>query len=160
MIREATLCLPVRGDPIREVCLGHKKAGFGSGKCTGFGGKVESGETPAGAAARELAEETGILVRESDLEKVAELTFLFPARIAWSQRVHVYQVGSWRGEPQESQEMRPRWYAVDSLPLDDMWQDGRYWLPAVLSGQRIRATFVFGADNETIREMAIEPGKG
>ena len=49
---DSTLCLPVRGDPPTEVLLGLKKAGFGAGKVTGFGGKVEPGETIVAAARR------------------------------------------------------------------------------------------------------------
>lgn len=157
IIREATLCLLVRGDPVREVCLGHKKSGFGAGKCTGFGGKVEAGESPARAAVRELAEEIGVSVRERDLRKVGDLTFLFPFRTAWSQRVQVYLVASWQGEPRESVEMRPEWYTVDGLPFDRTWQDGRHWLPPILAGHRVQATYTFAADNETIEQIIEEP---
>lgn len=156
-VREATLCLLVRGDPFQQVCLGYKKAGFGTGKWTGFGGKVEAGESPAAAAIRELAEETGIATQAGDLEKMGDLSFLFPFRTSWSQRVHVYLVTVWEGEPHESPEMKPRWFAVDNLPLDDMWQDGRHWLPQILAGKRVRATFRFAADNETILELVTEP---
>jgi len=37
-----------------KMLLGYKKRGFGEHKYNGFGGKVNSGETPAQAAAREL----------------------------------------------------------------------------------------------------------
>ncbi|KII91254.1 hypothetical protein PLICRDRAFT_173137 [Plicaturopsis crispa FD-325 SS-3] len=37
-----------------QILLGYKKRGFGIGKYNGFGGKVDAGETPAQAAAREL----------------------------------------------------------------------------------------------------------
>ena len=53
---ESTLCLPVAGgspvgDLPGQVLLGLKKAGFGAGKITGFGGKVEPGETVVAASA-------------------------------------------------------------------------------------------------------------
>ena len=67
-MREATLCLLTQGSPPERVLLGYKKAGFGLGKYTGFGGKVEAGETPGEAAARELVEETGVWVAPENLQ--------------------------------------------------------------------------------------------
>lgn len=149
-MRQTTLCILVRGDPTREILLGLKKEGFGARKYTGFGGKVEANETVVMAAARELAEETGVSVRQEDLEPVAQLTFLFPANPAWNQTVHVFVTATWDGTPQESREMVPAWFSVDDLPFDEMWQDGAYWLPRILAGQRFRARFSFRKDNETV----------
>ncbi|NIV29551.1 MAG: NUDIX domain-containing protein, partial [Anaerolineae bacterium] len=75
-----TLCLLVDGSPPQRILLGLKKEGFGAGKITGFGGKIEQGETPSVAATRELEEETGIRVAGEDLQAVGQLVFLFPAR--------------------------------------------------------------------------------
>jgi 8-oxo-dGTP diphosphatase len=67
-MRDATLCLLVRGDPSQQVLLGLKRAGFGACKWGGFGGKIEPGETLAMCAARELQEEAGIQVTVEHLE--------------------------------------------------------------------------------------------
>ena len=87
-MRETTLCLLMKGAPPQRVLLGLKKEGFGAGKITGFGGKIEPGETPAAAAIRELEEETGIRVTSGNLCAIGQLQFLFPSRPAWSQLVH------------------------------------------------------------------------
>jgi 8-oxo-dGTP diphosphatase len=155
-----TLCFLIRGTPAAEILMGFKKTGFGAGKYTGFGGKVEAGEAITAAAARELQEEAGIRVDERDLERVAQLTFVFPARPAWSQVVHVFVARTWRGHPVESDEMRPAWFKVDEIPFGHMWQDGAHWLPRILAGDRIRATFTFKADNETVEGFEIEAWEG
>ena len=52
--------------------------------------------------------------------------------------------------------MRPAWYMIDEIPFEQMWHDGSYWLPRFLAGERFRGRFVFGADNETVADVAID----
>jgi 8-oxo-dGTP diphosphatase len=153
---EATLCLLVRGNPPNQILLGFKKVGFGARKYGGFGGKIEAGETVTMAAVRELEEETGIKVLERDLQRMGSLTFLFPAKPDWSQVVHVFLVTKWDGNPVESTEMIPDWFAIEDIPFQQMWQDVTHWLPRILTGERIQASFTFREDNETIDELEIE----
>ncbi len=147
----------MQGKPPHRVLLGFKKIGFGAGKYTGFGGKVQPGETPVVATVRELAEEAGVQVRVEDLRPMGQFAFLFPAQPSWSQLVHVFVAESWTGTPMESREMMPTWFLVHEIPVDRMWEDGAHWLPHILAGEPIRARFVFGADNETIADMEIRP---
>ena len=154
-VREATLCLLIEGTPPRRILLGFKKQGFGAGKITGFGGKVEPGETPAAAAIRELEEETGIRVSREQLQACGQLQFVFPGRPSWSQLVHVFVCKSWTGAAREGREMKPAWYAVAEIPYRQMWHDSLYWLPRFLGGERIRGRFIFGEDNETVNEVSM-----
>jgi mutator protein MutT len=158
-VRDATLCLLVRGDPPQEILLGFKKAGFGMGKYNGFGGKVEPGETIERAAVREVAEEVGIQVAKKDLEPVARLKFLYPADPDADKLAHVFLVTGWKGEPVESAEMRPAWFGVDDIPFERMWQGDIHWLPRVLAGERLWGQFVFGEDNETVVSWEVEVWK-
>jgi 8-oxo-dGTP diphosphatase len=104
--------------------------------------------------------ETGVKVLEKDLQRVGHLTFLFPAKPDWSQVVHAFLVTKWDGNPMESTEMIPAWFASDDIPFEHMWQDVTYWLPRVLAGEQIRAHFTFNEDNETVHEVEIEPWNG
>ncbi len=148
----ATLCFLIKNCS-NEILLGMKKRGFGAGKWNGFGGKVGSDESIEEAAIRELYEETNILANK--LQKVGELKFIFPYKKEWNQIVHVFLAKEWKGHPKESEEMLPQWFNINNLPFEKMWQDDEHWLPLVLNGKKITATFIFNKDNETIAEMKL-----
>jgi 8-oxo-dGTP diphosphatase len=158
-LQSTCLCLLVRNgaDGVREVLLGHKKTGFGRGKIVALGGHVEAGESPAEAAAREVKEESGLLVAAAALTEAAHITFLFPERPAWDMEVAVFAAAEWSGEPAETAEIRPCWFPVTDLPFDRMWDDGKSWLPRVLDGERLRAVFSYQPDNETVAAATITP---
>ncbi len=149
---QVCVCYLLRRSPdgSLQVLLGRKKKGLGLGNIVGLGGKLEPGETPVQAAVREIAEESGLSVAESDLTQKGGLTYLFPHREAWSQESTVFVCTVWTGVPRGSDELDPEWFDVASLPVDEMWDDARHWLPGVLAGGRVRATFSFGEDLATV----------
>jgi 8-oxo-dGTP diphosphatase len=156
MLTEMTVCFLIRCIPTPKILLGLKKSGFGAGKITGIGGKVEAGETCEAGAARELLEETGVWTPPDQLERVGNLTFLFPAMHTWDGIVHVFLAKSWTGEPGESSEIAPLWCSFDQIPYNQMWDDARYWLPLILDGNKIQACFVFNEDNQTVNHFDIK----
>ena len=123
-----------------EILLGMKKRGFGAGRWNGFGGKVESGETIAEAAARELFEESNLVA--GDLLEIGILIFKF-ADATPDLEVHVFRVDKFTGEPQESEEMRPQWFKIADIPYEQMWADDILWLPLLIAGQKFKGEFVF-----------------
>ncbi|MBN1660104.1 MAG: NUDIX domain-containing protein [Anaerolineae bacterium] len=153
---DTTLVLPLIGRPVREVLLGHKRVGFGAGKLTGVGGKIEVHETPAASAAREVEEEIGLRVRPEALQLAATLDFRFPHRPDWSTVMYVFRTWEWQGVPAAGREIVPAWYAVDAIPYGEMWADSTYWLPRVLAGKQVRGLFYFAADNETVARAELE----
>jgi 8-oxo-dGTP diphosphatase len=151
-MREVTLCFPIQET---RVLLGFKKHGFGAGKTTGFGGTIEPGETPQQAAKRASLEEAGLSVLETDLVFMGTLEFLFPNKPSWDQLVHVFVVKNWQGEALETAEMNPAWFDLDALPLEWMWDDARYWLARILTGEQLEARCVFSDDNETVFDFQV-----
>ncbi len=136
-----------------QILLAMKKRGVGVGKWNGVGGKVDSGETVEAAALRECEEE--ICVRPKHVTKVAELEFIIPSQ-EFHNYTHVYIAETWEGEPQETEEMAPRWFALDEIPYDSMWSDDAIWLPRVLIGETVKATFHFD-QNERVSNYTITP---
>lgn len=99
---------------------------------------------PIEAAIREVKEEVSIT--PSDLHFVGVLDFYFPYvdnPKSWNQRVFVYRTSTWTGTAVESEEIKPKWYSVNDLPFNKMWDDAIYWLRDILSGHEIWAKFIF-----------------
>ncbi|WP_426302940.1 8-oxo-dGTP diphosphatase [Arthrobacter sp. R-11] len=150
-----TLCFLVRDMPDggREVLLGQKKTGFGAGKVVGLGGHVEPGESDAEAACREVFEESGVTVRETDLVDAGTVRFVFPARPEWNMSTRLFMTTRWEGEPRESPEIAPEWFAADALPVERMWQDAEHWLPMALGGGILDIDVVLNDDNSTVSHV-------
>lgn len=154
-LRDVTLLFLIKKleGKIFEICLAMKKRGFGVNRWNGVGGKVEKGEKIDAGALRETREEIGVEIRQSN--KVAELSFFFPHHPTWNQKVHVYFSEMWNGEPSESEEMRPRWFSAQELPFGQMWPDDEFWIPEVLSGKLVKATFVY-SEGDVIQNKDVQ----
>ncbi len=150
--KQATLVFLIRqtAGADSEVCLAMKKRGLGEGLYNGTGGKVEPGETIEAAACREAQEEINVEIRISSLEKVAELDFRFAGQSQWDQVGNVYICRNWQGMPEESEEMKPEWFAVKNIPYEKMWASDGVWLPRVLSGEKVRGVLLLGEANTVI----------
>jgi hypothetical protein len=53
----------------------------------------------------------------------------------------------------ETEEMRPQWFSMNSIPFDSMWADDRLWLPTLL---RDRTKKVKGFVEITMDEKHVE----
>lgn len=74
------------------------------------GGKIEKNETPRIALARELLEETGIIVQHASLLKVQkEISF---DRLL---RLYFYLIEEWKGEPYGSEGQKAKWIDKSEL---------------------------------------------
>jgi len=146
----ATLCFLITE---KEILLGMKKRSLGVGKWNGIGGKQEEGEKLEDTAIRETWEEIG--VKPLSVSKKAILKFYHPHKSDWNQEVHVFFCEVWKGEPQESEEMAPKWFKKHKLPYEQMWEDDLHWFPKLLSGKTVEADFLYGKDGK-IKEFEIE----
>lgn len=125
-----------------QILLAKKKRGFGEGKYNGVGGKIECNETIEEAMIRECEEE--IFVTPTEYEKVGEITFLeYVKEEETLLTFHLFIATNWDNEPNESDEMIPKWFDIENIPYDEMFPDDKYWLPEVLKGNKIDAYFEF-----------------
>jgi 8-oxo-dGTP diphosphatase len=153
MMRTCLCLIRRRADGGPEVLLGLKKSGFGLGKWVGLGGHIEAGEKPVAAAVREVAEESGLVVAADALQHMASIEFRFPARPSWDQTADVFVTSVYQGEATESDEIAPRWFAENALPLSLMWDDAKYWLPRVLAGEHVNVQIAFADDCATVASI-------
>lgn len=145
-----------------EILLAMKKRGFGTGHWNGAGGKIELGETVEQAMIRETQEE--IEVTPTKYEKVAEHNFLMDVNTQnpYHIYVHAFIAHEWEGEPSETEEMAPKWFNIDEIPYDSMWEDDPIWLPLVLEGKKVIGKYTFNSNNKMIthevKEVDTLPG--
>lgn len=151
-MKQTTLCYCVTKD---QVLLGFKKIRFGAGKWNGYGGKLEEGEAARVAALRELQEESGIVGEDRDLEQMALARFFFEEQPIFE--CSIFIIRKWKGEPIETDEMKPQWYPIDALPFDAMWDADRVWLPMILRGEKFEADIIFNSDGSKLKEFRPVP---
>lgn len=143
-----------------RICLARKKkaihhaAGeisYSLGMWNGYGGKVDtddeagvevSGSIPQ-TAIRELAEESGVIVKETDLIPVGSISFYWPhikgidPLLIADMEVYFYVVDIWSGNPMEGNEMgEPAWFAIDAIPYDEMMPGDKVIVPKMLQGDK------------------------
>lgn len=146
---------PGGGGASREVLLGLKRTGFGSGRVVALGGKIDGQESALAAAVREVAEESGIDLAPGDVDDAGRIRWSFPARPAWNMLAFLFTAEAGTAMPVAGEEIEPRWYPVDALPWDAMWQDAPHWVPSVLEGRRIDASIVMDTDNEGVAGAVV-----
>jgi len=150
-LRQVTLAFIIKWN---DILLAMKKRGFGAGLWNGYGGKLKDGESIYDAAKREVKEEIDIDVKS--MKKVGVLNLYFEGDDPdWNQQVHVFLIQKYNGEPKESEEMLPKWFKINEIPYDKMWEDDKFWLPKVIEGHSVYGRFLFGADNK-LKEKLVE----
>ncbi len=135
-MKKYVLGYPIKGG---RILLIYKKRGFGKGLYNGFGGKLEAGENSQDALKREASEEIGIY--PISFHRVARL--YFTDDVGTDMGGDVYLITQWSGSIIESDEAKPVWFDMKSLPFEYMWEDDKIWLPLVLKGNKITAHFHF-----------------
>jgi 8-oxo-dGTP diphosphatase len=132
-----------------QILLAMKKRGFGVGKWNGVGGKLLPNETILEAAIRECEEE--ILVTPNNLKLTGEIHFFDLPDV--EHYCYVYTTKDWEGKPQESEEMKPKWFAETDIPYTEMWPDDKFWMPMLLADTLFKGSVVI--ENNLVRTCDI-----
>jgi 8-oxo-dGTP diphosphatase len=126
MLINATLCY-VRDNTRTLMLFRNKKINdIHKGKWNGLGGKFLAGESPEECAVREVAEESGLIVRRMQMKGV--LTFPgFDGENDWV--VFVFLIKDFTGTLTESPEGRLAWINTHELLDLPLWEGDRVFLP-------------------------------
>lgn len=146
----ATVCFIRRGD--RILLQRRPTDAIWGGRWNGPGGKVEPGEPPARAIAREVAEETALRIADPTWHGRLELVFGRPERSRLV--VQLYTATRFAGRARGSAGLL-RWHPADRLPWDLMWPDQRYWLPSVLDGGRVAGECTYDAAGDRLLDWTL-----
>ena len=134
-----TLMLIIKNNKILLAC---KKRGFGLGKFNGIGGKVEPNETVINAAIRETQEEIFITPLNPILKGIIEFDEFYKGERT-KVIMHIFVANSYSGRIKESDEMKPKWFNLNSIPYESMFPDDKLWLPKILKGETFKGKFKF-----------------
>jgi hypothetical protein len=50
--------------------------------------------------------------------------------------VNIFTTNKWVGEAKESQEMRPEWWEIGKLPVEQMWENDQLWLLKIFDSDK------------------------
>jgi 8-oxo-dGTP diphosphatase len=135
----ATLIFVIQGE---QILLIRKKRGLGAGKINGPGGKIDPGETPEVCAVREAEEELHIAI--NDPSEIGILHFQFTDGLAI--QCHVFRATQFTGTPTETDEAIPIWTSLNAIPIEEMWEDDRYWIDHLIHAKTFRGYFEFDGE--------------
>lgn len=152
-MKETTLSLLFKEG---QILLAMKKRGFGVGKWNGYGGKKDEGETIEEAAIREIKEEGNVLVAKEDLESVGLLNFKFLDKPEWDHQTYIYKVTKWQGEPEETEEMKPKWFTFDKIPHQEMWAGDDVWLEKIIDGEKVFGEACFSEEGKKLTRIDLK----
>lgn len=146
---DTTLLIVIKNN---KILLAKKKRGFGAGLFNGVGGKKQEGETIYEAMIRETQEEINIVPLNTTLVGIMDFDLYLKGENV-TEKMYTYIATDYEGEPTESDEMKPEWFDLDNIPYDNMFQDDIIWLPEVLKGNKIRASFSFDKEMNLISQV-------
>ena len=104
---------------------------------------------------REVFEETGLVVE--NIEQVGLIYFYKNGRREipdWT--VHAFLAHQFIGVPIHGREGQLKWFNIDALPFDEMWEDDQYWCRLALEGTRLEGWFYFPGDFEKLIDHRIQ----
>ena len=137
-----------------KILLAMKKRGFGKGRWNGVGGKIEGNESILESALREAKEEIGVTML--DPIKMGKIIFHFQDSDEEDHEVHFYKATRFLGTPQETEEMKPKWFNIKKIPYKKMWPDDKYWLPIFLKGKNFEGKFEFDTKGKIAKKELQE----
>ncbi|MBI3542995.1 MAG: NUDIX domain-containing protein [Deltaproteobacteria bacterium] len=135
-----------------------KPGDYHAGKVNGLGGKLEPGESPLEAAAREVAEEAGVTLAPERYRVLGVLQFPnFKAHKNEDWLVYVLTAELRAGETawEKGPEGALAWVDKKDVPQLNLWAGDRHFIPYVVEGKPFVGTLWY--EGQAVRRYWIAP---
>ena len=140
-----------------KIILAAKKRKIGVGKINGYGGRVEEGEDRVACLVREIVEECGVIVEKENCKELGYIDFHFEDKPDFNQRVYIYRIHEFFGDPKETEEMGPpEEFEVNEIPYDRMMVGDEKFVPLVVQNKKFKGEVHFSAGGEKLVSCVIE----
>ena len=97
---------------------------------------------------REAYEETWIIVKENNLEKIWIMNFHFSEKPEYNNQCYVFLIHKYNWNIVETREIEPHWFDLENIPYETMWQADKTWLKQYLQDWKyFEATYYYDKDN-------------
>ncbi len=81
------------------------------------------------------------------------MDFHFTDKAEWDQRVMVYRIDEFDGEPIETEEMKPEWFKLDQIPYSQMWAGDDQWIPNVVDNRNFTGEIDFSDNGQKVTRI-------
>ncbi|MCK5535272.1 MAG: 8-oxo-dGTP diphosphatase [Bacteroidales bacterium] len=150
ILKITNLCYIIKDN---KVLLQNKSRGFGLGKWNAPGGKKEQNESINDSVIREIKEETDLDI--FDLEEVGYHEFIWKEKSEWNMKCYIFKTSSFLGVEKDMGEGILKWFDIEKIPLDEMWDDDRLWTKNMLKGEFQNMRFYFDKNNKCFKHEII-----
>lgn len=139
-----------------KIILAKKKRKFGAGKWNGYGGGIEEGENKLEGLARELEEESGVIIQKEKCKELGYVDFHFENKEEYNQKVYMYRIDGFSGEPQETEEMgEPKAFDINEIPYHEMIIGDDKFIPFIVEDKNFKGDIYFSESGEEIKNFNI-----
>lgn len=143
---KTSLCYLTYNDEYLMLYRNKKENDPNEGKWIGVGGKLEDGETPTECAIREIYEETGIQIEESNLNACGIVHFI--SDTFFDEDMYLFKATLNTKPPiNDCNEGTLKWIKSDELPSLPMWEGDKIFLEKMSNNiTNINLTLVYSKD--------------
>lgn len=135
----------------KKIILAKKKRKIGVDKWNGYGGRVEENEDKIESLAREIEEECGAIIEKEKCKELGFVDFYFKGKDELNQRVYIYRIDGFSGEPKETEEMgKPEEFDFNKIPYNEMMKGDENFIPFVLANKKFKGEIHFSENGEKL----------
>lgn len=135
--QQALLCFLVRDD---EILLAESDYRLDKKTWNGITGFVTDTRQLELDAVKIIFDAIKVQVYAHDLEQAGVMhlyTLNADKTLEETLIITIFLCEKWLGEPRLTGNFRPRWFSLDTIPYQDMFEDTKDWLPKIIAGEKV-----------------------